>query len=78
MALFSTQRAAPAANNHLIEFKAGKCRLLPVPVEEDNASLDKHQVRPEEGAGLVYLHQTDDMLTRFCYKDRTTNQVKDV
>ena len=75
MALFSSQRAQPVMSSHLIEFKAGKCRLVPVAEDPTN---DKHEVRAEEGPGLIYLHQTDDMLTRFCYKDRATNTVKDV
>jgi len=35
-------------------------------------------VHPDKRKGLVYIYQSDDGLTHFCWKDRTSNVVEDV
>ncbi|KAH3780696.1 hypothetical protein DPMN_158515 [Dreissena polymorpha] len=34
-------------------------------------------VHPDKRKGLVYVHQSDDSLMHFCWKDRTTGSVED-
>ena len=34
-------------------------------------------VNPDKRKGLVYVHQSDDGLMHFCWKDRTRGKVKD-
>lgn len=50
----------------MVEFRAGKMKV--------NGKM----VHPEKKKGLVYVHQTDDSLMHFCWKDRTTGAVEDV
>lgn len=52
--------------------QAGKCTASLVSGEE------QIQIVPQEGAGLIYLHKTDDGLMRFCYKHRENGNVVDV
>ena len=49
--------------------------MLAPPAEEGS---DEQELRPRDIPGVVYLHQTDDMLTRFCYKNTKSGVVEDV
>jgi len=49
----------------LVEFRAGKM------------SLKGNMVHPDKRKGLVYIYQSDDNLTHFCWKDRKTGTVED-
>ncbi|KAH3781168.1 hypothetical protein DPMN_158993 [Dreissena polymorpha] len=35
-------------------------------------------VHADKRKGLVYVHQSDDSLMHFCWKDRTTGSVEDI
>ena len=52
-------------SKYLVEFKAGKMTM--------NGST----VTPIKRKGLVYLHQSDDNLMHFCWKDRQTGVTED-
>lgn len=52
-------------SKNLLEFKAGKMQLK------------GNMVHPDKRKGLVYVHQTDDSLMHFCWKDRTSGVVED-
>lgn len=54
------------AKKNLIEFKAGKMYLK------------GKMCHPDKRKGLVYIHQSDDSLMHFCWKDRTTGKVEEV
>jgi len=60
-------RNARGANQpkHLVEFRAGKM------------NLKGNMVHPDKRKGLVYIYQSDDGLTHFCWKDRTSGVVED-
>lgn len=64
-ALFGNASSRNQSKN-LVEFKAGKM------------TMKGKMVHPDKRKGLVYLHQTDDSLMHFCWKDRTTGTVEDV
>ncbi|ESO99163.1 hypothetical protein LOTGIDRAFT_207827 [Lottia gigantea] len=63
-ALFGNASGRSQSKN-LVEFRAGKMTLK-----------DK-MVTPDKRKGLVYVHQSDDSLMHFCWKDRTTGTVED-
>jgi len=60
-------RNARGANQpkHLVEFRAGKM------------NLKGNMVHPDKRKGLVYIYQSEDGLTHFCWKDRTSGTVED-
>lgn len=47
----------------LIEFRAGRMNMV------------GKMVHPDTRKGLVYLHQAEDGLIHFCWKDRVTGKV---
>lgn len=53
-------------SKHLVEFRAGKMVMK-----------SNNMVHPEARKGLVYVHQTDDSLIHFCWKERSSSQVED-
>lgn len=53
--------SSQARSRNLLEFKAGKMNLRGT------------MVHPDKRKGLVYLHQGDDMLMHFCWKDRSSS-----
>ena len=55
-----------SSSNNLVEFRAGKMHLRGTTVTADKRK------------GLVYVHQSDDSLMHFCWKDRTSGVVEDV
>uniref|UniRef100_T1ITP4 Proteasomal ubiquitin receptor ADRM1 homolog n=1 Tax=Strigamia maritima TaxID=126957 RepID=T1ITP4_STRMM len=57
--------SSQSQNKNLIEFRAGKM------------DLKGAMVHPDKRKGLVYVHQTDDSLMHFCWKDRTSGSVVD-
>ncbi|KRX99033.1 Proteasomal ubiquitin receptor ADRM1 [Trichinella pseudospiralis] len=63
MALFSNRREQ--SSPFLLEFRAGKMQLRGT------------TVYPDHRKGLVYVHQSEDSLMHFCWKDRTTGIVED-
>jgi hypothetical protein len=58
--------ARAAQPKNLVEFRAGKM------------TLKGNLVNPDKRKGLVYIYQSDDNLTHFCWKDRKTGTVEDV
>lgn len=64
MALFST--STPQQNTNLVEFMAGKMFMR------------GKIVHPDPRKGKIIIHQTDDGLMHFCWKDATSNVVEDV
>lgn len=54
-----------SSSNNLVEFRAGKMHLRGTTVTADKRK------------GLVYVHQSDDSLMHFCWKDRTSGVVED-
>jgi len=64
MALFGNPSTVGSSKN-LVEFKAGKMNLKGT------------TVTPDKRKGLVYIHQSDDSLMHFCWKDRTAGTVED-
>ncbi|XP_052764344.1 proteasomal ubiquitin receptor ADRM1-B-like [Mya arenaria] len=52
-------------SKHLVEFRAGKMHMK------------GKMVHPDKRKGMVYVHQSDDSLMHFCWKDRTTGSVED-
>lgn len=55
-----------SASKNLVEFRAGKMNLRGT------------TVTPDKRKGLVYIHQSDDSLMHFCWKDRTSGNTEDV
>lgn len=66
MAILFGNTANRSQNKNLLEFKAGKMHLKGT------------MVHPDKRKGLIYVHQTDDSLMHFCWKDRTSGVVEDV
>jgi len=64
-ALFGNSATRTQSKN-LVECKAGKM------------SLKGKMVHPDKRKGLLYVHQADDTLMHFCWKDRQTGTVEDV
>jgi len=65
MAILFGNAASRNQSKNLLEFKAGKM------------SLKGNMVHPDKRKGLIYVHQTDDSLMHFCWKDRTSGAVED-
>lgn len=63
-ALFANATARGQSKN-LVEFKAGKM------------TMKGKMVHPDKRKGLIYVHQTDDTLMHFCWKDRQSGAVVD-
>jgi len=57
--------AGLTSSKYLVEFRAGKMNLRGT------------TVNPDKRKGLVYIHQSDDSLMHFCWKDRTSGNVED-
>jgi hypothetical protein len=64
-ALFGNSATRTQSKN-LVECKAGKM------------SLKGKMVHPDKRKGLLYVHQADDTLMHFWWKDRQTGTVEDV
>lgn len=64
--LFGGTSSSQSSSKNLVEFRAGKMTM-----KNSTVSADKRK-------GLVYVHQADDSLMHFCWKDRTTGTVEDV
>ena len=64
--LFGNIGSDSSSSKNLVEFKAGKMQL-----KNTTVTADKRK-------GLLYLHQSDDALMHFCWKDRNTGIVEDV
>ena len=65
-ALFGNTAQRHGGKKNLLEFKAGKMFL-----QGKMCHADKRK-------GLVFIHQTEDSLMHFCWKDRTTGKVEEV
>lgn len=63
--LFGGNSSIQSQNKYLVEFRAGKM------------SMKGNMVHPDKRKGLVYIHQTEDSLMHFCWKDRKTGLVED-
>lgn len=64
-ALFGSTVSRSQSKN-LVEFKAGKM------------TMKGKMVHPDKRKGLVYVHQSDDSLMHFCWKDRQSGSVVEV
>ena len=64
--LFGNLGSDSSGSKNLVEFRAGKMHLRGTTVTADKRK------------GLVYVHQSDDSLMHFCWKDRTSGIVEDV
>ncbi|KAG1690292.1 Proteasomal ubiquitin receptor ADRM1 [Nymphon striatum] len=62
---FGNNSGMSSSRKNLLEFKAGKM------------TLKSKMVHPDKRKGSVYLHQTDDSLMHFCWKDRSNGAVED-
>jgi len=58
--------ASLGSSKYLVEFRAGKM------------NLKGKTVTPDKRKGTVYIHQSEDSLMHFCWKDRTSGNVEDV
>lgn len=67
MALFgnTSSSGGRSSSKNLVEFRAGKMFMKGT------------MVNPDKRKGLVYVHQSDDNLIHFCWKDRTSGKVED-
>ncbi|GAB6028433.1 hypothetical protein CHUAL_002593 [Chamberlinius hualienensis] len=65
MAFLFGNSASRSQSKNLLEFRAGKM------------NLKGNMVHPDKRKGLVYVHQTEDSLMHFCWKDRGTGTVED-
>lgn len=65
-ALFGNNAASRSQSKNLVEFKAGKMHMK------------GKMVHPDKRKGLVYIHQSDDTLMHFCWKDRSSGNIEDV
>ena len=66
MALFGGSSSSRSHQKNVVEFRAGKMNL-----KGNTVTADKRK-------GLVYVYQSEDGLTHFCWKDRKTGTVEDV
>ncbi|XP_022101484.1 proteasomal ubiquitin receptor ADRM1-B-like isoform X2 [Acanthaster planci] len=65
-ALFGSAAAGSrSSGKNLVEFRAGKMQLKGT------------TVTPDKRKGLLYVHQSDDSLMHFCWKDRGSGVVED-
>ena len=64
--LFGNVGGDSSSSKNLVEFRAGKMHLRGTTVTADKRK------------GQLYIHQSDDSLMHFCWKDRTTGIVEDV
>lgn len=63
--LFGTSSGSQSHSKYLVEFRAGKM------------TLKGKMVHPDKRKGTVYVHQSDDSLMHFCWKDRSNGAVED-
>ncbi|KAF6024322.1 ADRM1 [Bugula neritina] len=64
-ALFGNSTQRQGGKKNLLEFKAGKMYI------------QGKMCYPDKRKGTVFVHQSDDSLMHFCWKDRTTGKVED-
>jgi len=65
MALFGGSSGSRSHQKNIVEFRAGKMNL-----KGSTVTADKRK-------GLVYVYQSEDGLTHFCWKDRKSGTVED-
>ncbi|KAH6934824.1 hypothetical protein HPB50_001139 [Hyalomma asiaticum] len=63
--LFGTTSGNQSHSKYLVEFRAGKM------------TRKGNMVHPDKRKGTVYVHQSEDSLMHFCWKDRTSGSVED-
>ncbi|KAH9372593.1 hypothetical protein HPB48_019112 [Haemaphysalis longicornis] len=62
---FGSTTGSQSHSKYLVEFRAGKM------------TLNGKMVHPDKRKGTVYLHQSEDSLMHFCWKDRTSGTLED-
>lgn len=66
-ALFSSNGRSQSKN--LVEFRAGKMKM---------ETMDgKKMVHPDNRKGMLYVHQSDDSLIHFCWRERNKSSAED-
>ena len=65
MAALFGNTAGRSQSKNLVEFRAGKM------------TMKGKMVHPDKRKGQVYVHQSDDSLMHFCWKDRTSGNVEE-
>uniref|UniRef100_A0A1E1X4Y9 Proteasomal ubiquitin receptor ADRM1 homolog n=1 Tax=Amblyomma aureolatum TaxID=187763 RepID=A0A1E1X4Y9_9ACAR len=63
--LFGSTSGNQSHSKYLVEFRAGRM------------TRKGNMVHPDKRKGTVYVHQSEDSLMHFCWKDRTTGAVED-
>ncbi|XP_037277653.1 proteasomal ubiquitin receptor ADRM1 isoform X2 [Rhipicephalus microplus] len=63
--LFGASSGSQSHSKYLVEFRAGKM------------TRKGNMVHPDKRKGTVYVHQSEDSLMHFCWKDRTSGSVED-
>ncbi|XP_077519518.1 regulatory particle non-ATPase 13 isoform X3 [Amblyomma americanum] len=63
--LFGSTTGSQSHSKYLVEFRAGRM------------TRKGNMVHPDKRKGTVYVHQSEDSLMHFCWKDRTTGAVED-
>uniref|UniRef100_L7M7K4 Proteasomal ubiquitin receptor ADRM1 homolog n=1 Tax=Rhipicephalus pulchellus TaxID=72859 RepID=L7M7K4_RHIPC len=63
--LFGNTSGSQSHSKYLVEFRAGKM------------TRKGNMVHPDKRKGTVYVHQSEDSLMHFCWKDRTSGSVED-